>query len=140
MKRLSVSDVEYVAFRLAQKHLTFNEPIPDFTTRFPNVLESCVVVPFQTFSGKDLYPTLIDKASILFYLMIKNHPFQNGNKRLAITTVLVFLLSNNKWVEVDGQELYNFTVWVAQSPADYKDQVVEATRKFLRKNLTKANR
>ena len=132
MKVIRISDVEYLAFRLAKEHLAFNEPIPDFTTRFPNVLESCVLTPFQTFSGKALYPTLIAKAAILFYLMIKNHPFQNGNKRIAITTLLTFLHSNGKWLKADTQELYNFTIWVAQSPAQFKEQVVSAIEKFIR--------
>jgi len=39
-------------------------------------------VPFQKFSGKDLYPGLLSKAAMLFYLLIKDHPFQNGNKEL----------------------------------------------------------
>ena len=82
---ITIAEVEYLAFQLAKEHLAFDEPIPDFTTRFPNRLESCVLTPFQTFSGKALYPTLVAKAGILFYLMIKNHPFQNGNKRIAIT-------------------------------------------------------
>jgi death-on-curing family protein len=133
---ITVADVEYLAFRLAKEHLSFNEPIPDFSTRFPNILESCVVTPFQRFSGKSLYPSLVAKASILFYLMIKNHPFQNGNKRIAITTLLTFLLGNGKWLKADNQELYNFTVWVAQSPAEFKDQVVSAIQKFIRGRLT----
>lgn len=135
MKIISISDVEYLAFRLAKEHLSFNEPIPDFSTRFPNVLESCVITPFQKFSGKALYPSLIGKASILFYLMIKNHPFQNGNKRIAITTLFVFLHINNKWLRVDTQELYNFTVWVAQSPSEFKEQVVQAIKKFIRDHI-----
>ncbi|MFQ5848012.1 MAG: type II toxin-antitoxin system death-on-curing family toxin [Candidatus Methylomirabilales bacterium] len=138
MRIITVSDVEYLAFRLAKEHLSFNEPIPDFSTRFPHILESCVLTPFQTFSGKALYRSLIAKAGILFYLMIKNHPFQNGNKRIAITTLLVFLLSNGKWIHVDTQELYNFTVWVAQSPSPFKDQVVDAIQKFIRKHLVNA--
>jgi len=135
---ITVADVEYLAFRLAKEHLSFDEPIPDFSTRFPNVLESCVVTPFQGFSGKALYPSLVAKASILFYLMIKNHPFQNGNKRIAITTLLTFLIGNGKWLKADSQELYNFTVWVAQSPAEFKDQVVAAIQKFIRGHLTDA--
>jgi len=135
---ITVSDVEYLAFRLANKHLSFDEPIPNFSTRFPNVLESCVLTPFQTFSGKALYPSLVAKAGVLFYLMIKNHPFQNGNKRIAITTLLVFLLLNGKWIRVDTQGLYNFTVWVAQSPSSFKDQVVDAIQKFIRKHLVNA--
>jgi death-on-curing family protein len=136
MRIISISDVEYLAFRLAREHLSFNEPIPDFSTRFPNVLESCVVSPFQKFSGKDLYPSLVAKASILFYFMIKNHPFQNGNKRIAITTLLVFLHSSKKWLRADSQKLYNFTVWVAQSPSEFKKQVAEAIQKFIRDHMT----
>jgi len=136
MRIITVADVEYLAFRLAKEHLSFNEPIPDFSTRFPNVLESCVVTPFQRFSGKALYPSLVAKAGILFYLMIKNHPFQNGNKRIAITTLLAFLHGNGKWLEADTQELYNFTVWVAMSPAEFKEQVVAAIQKFIRNHLT----
>jgi len=137
MKIITLKEVEYVAFRLAKEKLAFDEPIPDFSTRFPNVLESCVITPFQSFSGKSLYPSLIDKAAILFYLLIKNHPFQNGNKRIAITTLLTFLHKNDKWLEVDTQEFYNFTIWVAQSPAPYKDQVVEAIQKFIKKHVVK---
>jgi len=138
VKIITIADVEYLAFRLAKEHLSFDEPIPDFSTRFPNSLESCVLTPFQRFSGKALYPTLVAKASILFYLMIKNHPFQNGNKRIAITSLLTFLYSNNKWLKADAQELYNFTVWVAQSPAQLKDQVVAGIQKFIRDHLTDA--
>jgi death-on-curing family protein len=139
VKITTIADVEYLAFRLAKEHLSFNEPIPDFSTRFPNVLGSCVLTPFQRFSGKALYPRLVDKASILFYLMIKNHPFQNGNKRIAITTLLAFLYFNDKWLRVDTQELYNFTVWIAQSSPRFKDEVVAAIKKFIREHLVDAD-
>ena len=135
MKIITIAEDEYIAFRLAREHLSFDEPIPDFSTRFPNVLESCVLTPFQRFSGKALYPTLIAKASILFYLMIKNHPFQNGNKRIAITTLFTFLYDNGKWLKADNQELYNFTVWVAMSPPEFKEQVVSAIEKFIRDHM-----
>ena len=101
MRIITIADVEYLVFRLAKEHLSFDEPIPDFSTRFSNVF----VTPFQRFSGKALYPTLVAKASILFYLMIKNHPFQNGNKRIAITILLTFLFCNGKWLKADTQEM-----------------------------------
>ncbi len=135
METISVQEVEYIAHRLAQEMLTFDEPIPDFSSRFPDILESCLAVPFQSFSRKQLYPGLISKASILFYLLIKNHPFQNGNKRIAITTLFVFLYKNKKWIKVDTQELYNFAVWVAQSPAKVKDETVMAIERFLKTYL-----
>ncbi|MBD3414807.1 MAG: type II toxin-antitoxin system death-on-curing family toxin [Candidatus Aminicenantes bacterium] len=132
MKTIHVKEVEYIAFRLAKEMLTFDEPIPDFSSRRPNILESCLATPFQTFSKKSLYSGFLSKASILFYLLIKNHPFQNGNKRIAMTTLFVFLHKNKKWIRVDAQELYNFTVWVAQSPPKLKDETVKAIQKFLK--------
>jgi death on curing protein len=131
IRGLTVKEIEYIAFRLAREKMAYNEPIPDFVTRFPNILESCLIVPFQKFENKSLYEGLIGKAATLFYLMIKNHPFQNGNKRIAMTTLFVFLHKNKKWLKLDNQELYNFAVWVAQSPAKLKDETVIAVQKFL---------
>ncbi len=135
MKNITLKEVEYIAFRLAKERLSFNEPIPDFTTRYPNSLESCLAMPFMKISGKYLYRTLTARASILFYLMIKNHPFKNGNKRIAMTTLLVFLQCNGKWLKVDIKGLYNFTIWVAQSPAELREQVVMGIEEYI-KNYT----
>ena len=139
MQKITVKIVEHIAVQLAQEMLEFDEPIPDFATRYPNRLESCIGTPFQTFSKKSLYSSLVSKASILFYLMIKNHPFQNGNKRIAMTTLMVFLFLNKKWIKADTQELYNFTVWIAQSPPKLKNEVVKAIEKFIKTYLVKIN-
>ncbi len=132
LKKISIETIQQTAHSLAVKTMNWNEPIPDFSTRYPNVLESCVKVPHQRYAGRDLYAGLVRKAAILFYLMIKNHPFQNGNKRIAITTLFIFLYINNKWIYVDSAELYNFAVWVAQSPPKFKEQVVQAINKFIK--------
>ncbi len=131
MKSITVKEAEYTAFRLEKEMLASNEPTPDFSTRFANILENCLAIPFQSFSGKSLYPSFLAKASILFYLMIKNHPFQNENKRIAMTTLFIFLHKNNKWLKVNVQELYNFIAWVASSPRYAKDETVKAIKKFL---------
>ncbi len=135
MEKLTVKEIEYLSFRLARETLAFHEPIPDFSTRYPNVLESCLAAPFQTFGGKSLYPSFPGKASMLFYLMIKNHPFQNGNKRIAMTTLFLYLYKESKWLKVDQQQLYNFTIWVASSPPELKEQVIEGIQKFLKSHL-----
>lgn len=137
MRIITIAEVEYLAFRLAKELLTYNEPIPDFSTRFPNILESCLLTPFQSFEKKDLYKGLISKAGILFYLLIKNHPFQNGNKRIAMTTLFTFLYLNRKWIKIDSQELYNFAIWVASSPPGFKEETVKAIEKFLKIHLIK---
>jgi death-on-curing protein len=132
IKSISLKEIEYLAYKLAKEFMSYNEPIPDFGSRFPNILESCVVLPFQTFESRTLYKGLVDKAAILFYLMVKNHPFQNGNKRIAMTTLFVFLHKNKKWFKVDTKELYNFAVWVAQSNPKLKNETVSAIQKFIK--------
>lgn len=140
MNNLDILEIEYIAYRLAKEFMTFNEPIPAFETRFPNILEGCLAMPFQSFGGKKLYKGLIEKAAILFYLIIKNHPFQNGNKRIAMTTLFVFLYKNDKWLKVDQQELYNFAKWVAESNPKLKDETIKAVEKFLNTYLVNLNK
>ena len=135
IEKITIEEIEHIVFTYTIKKLTFNEPIPDFSTRFPNILESCLRTPFQTFSAKDLYPTLVSKAGILFYLMIKNHPFQNGNKRLAFMTLLYFLFKHNKWLRVNTKTMYETAVFVAGSPAFAKKEVLKYVEKFIEVHL-----
>ena len=135
IKKLSIDAVKYGAHSLAKKTMGWNEPIPEFSTRYPHVLESCINSPHQRYAGKDLYKGLDEKAAILFYLMIKNHPFQNGNKRIAITTLFLFLYINEKWMSLDNTELYNFAVWIAESPPQAKDEIIIFISKFIKKNI-----
>lgn len=133
IKRISVSHIEIIAHQLAVATMSWDEPIPAFKTRFPNILESSVNAPFQTYNRKDLYPTIFHKAAILFYLMVKNHPFQNGNKRIAVTTLLVFLFLNKYWLSVAPQKLYNLALWVAQSDAEVRDATIAGLVEFIRR-------
>ncbi len=69
------------------------------------LLESALETPFQTFGGKDLYPALIQKAARLGHSLISNHPFVDGNKRIGIHTMLVFLAANGIEIECTQKEL-----------------------------------
>jgi death-on-curing family protein len=135
LRTLRIEEIKYLAHRLAIDTMNWNEPIPEFETRYPHVLESCIATPFQKFERKSLYTGISGKGAILFYLLIKNHPFQNGNKRLAVTSLLVFLYKNNKWLKVSGKELYNLAVWVAESPAFAKNQMIDSIDTFIKKYL-----
>ena len=134
-KSITIAEVELTAFALAKELMTWNEPIPDFGTRFPNILESCLGMPFIRLSHKDMYRGLVGKASILFYLMIKNHPFQNGNKRIAVMTLLVFLLNNGKWLKMKANTLYNFAVGIAKSKPSSREKTLFNIQQTLRKHL-----
>ncbi len=134
IKALTVGEIRHIAFYLAKKLMEWDEPIPPFETRAKHILESCLESPFQTFGKRDLYRGLLRKGALLFYLLIKNHPFQNGNKRVAVTALLVFLDKNKKWMRVSHQELYNFAVWVAESPSGLMEQIVDAIEVYLGKH------
>ncbi len=135
IRELSLKEVEYLAFEMAKEIMTWNEPIPDFGTRYPNILESCIKTQFQTYGQKPLYKKLTGKGTILFYLMIKNHPFENGNKRIAIMTLLTFLFLNRKWLRVSNEQLYKFAIEVAKSESKLKDDYIQHIEAFINKNL-----
>lgn len=134
-KSITIAEVEYTAFRLAEKFMTWDEPIPNFGSRFPNILESCLNQPFVRFSKKDLYRGLVGKASILFYLMIKNHPFQNGNKRIAIMSLFYFLYKNGKWLNITNADLYNFALNISKSKTPSHEKIALHIQNLIKKHL-----
>ena len=62
--------------------------------RDEGMLDSALNTPFQTFAGKDVYPSLQQKAARLCFGLVKNHPFVDGNKRIGAHVMLVFLALN----------------------------------------------
>jgi prophage maintenance system killer protein len=81
----------------------------------------------QTFGKKDLYPTLEGKAAHLLYFLVKNHPFVDGNKRIAATLFLWFLQKNAALYRSDGTKriadnaLVAMTLLIAESRPEEKD-------------------
>jgi death-on-curing protein len=74
--------------------------------REPNLLDSARVQPDMSFDGIELYPTIASKTAALAYSLINNHPFVDGNKRVAHAAMETFLVINGWEVEadVDSQE------------------------------------
>ena len=85
-------------------------------------LKSCLETPQQTMFGEDLYPDLVSKAAIMFVLLVKNHPFMDGNKRTATLALFEFLERNGHTLAATNDQLYEFTLNVATSVLG-KDQV-----------------
>jgi death-on-curing protein len=69
-------------------------------------LESALAQPRMTFSGEDLYPTIVEKAAALGFSLIRNHPFVDGNKRTGHAAMEIFLILNSNEIDasVDEQE------------------------------------
>lgn len=62
--------------------------------RDPGLLDSALNVPFHTFDGQALYPSVQQKAARLCCSLVRNHPFIDGNKQIGVHTMLVFLMLN----------------------------------------------
>ncbi|QMW05820.1 type II toxin-antitoxin system death-on-curing family toxin [Spirosoma foliorum] len=71
-----------------------------------DAIASALIQPFATFDGQQLYPTLVDKAALAGYLLICNHPFVDGNKRIGHAVMEVVLILNGFEIaaSVDEQE------------------------------------
>jgi len=85
---------------------------------------------YQTFDGKDLYPSVEEKASHLLYFVVKNHSFSDGNKRIAAFLFVWFLERNNiLYYEgrkvIDDNALVALTLMIAASKPDDKDMMVK---------------
>ena len=86
---------------------------------------------YQTFGGKELYPSVEEKAAMLLYLVTKNHSFSDGNKRIAATLFLWFLNNNGILYRSDGSKriadstLVALTLMIAESRTDEKDVMVK---------------
>ena len=81
---------------------------------------------YQTFGGKDLYPSVEEKAVMLLYLVTKNHSFSDGNKRIAATLFLWFLNNNGILSKrIADNTLVALTLMIAESRTEEKDTMVK---------------
>lgn len=95
---------------------------------------------YQTFGGKELYPSVEEKAAMLLYLVVKNHSFSDGNKRIAAMLFLWFLSKNGILYAEDGHKriadntLVALTLMIAESKVEEKDTMVKVMVNLINKN------
>lgn len=95
---------------------------------------------YQTFGGEDLYPSVEEKAAMLLYLVVKNHSFSDGNKRIAAMLFLWFLDNNHILYAEDGHKriadntLVALTLMIAESRPDEKDVMVKVVVNLINQN------
>lgn len=110
-----------------------DDPISPFETSNYGLMDSALNLHRQTFDGVDLYKTLEEKAAVLWYALVKNHAFQNGNKRIATISLIVFLGINGYWIDVSNEELAGWTIKIAES--SNKENTLNDIRQWLKVNL-----
>ena len=117
---LNESNKYYLSSNLAIKlsendTIAFNKLFSKGIVRDKNLLSSAINNPFQTFDSKELYSTILEKAVQLFYSLVQNHPFIDGNKRTAIHSFLVFLKLNGFHFEFSNSDLFKLTMNMADN-------------------------
>lgn len=92
--------------------------------RDTGLLQSALAAPFQSFYGRDAYPSLQQKAARLAFGLIKNHPFVDGNKRIGTHAMLVFLDINGIELKYKRSDLYELILSVASGSSGY-DEILQ---------------
>lgn len=102
-----------------------------FANEKDNSFKSSIGQIYQTFGGEELYPSVEEKAAMLLYLVVKNHSFSDGNKRIAAMLFLWFLNNNRVLYAEDGHKriadntLVALTLMIAESRTEEKDVMVK---------------
>ena len=116
--------------------LRFNNESDLFALERDKGLQSIINNVYQSFDGKDVYPTIEEKAANFLYLITKNHTFIDGNKRIAATLFIYFLnfydilYKDGKQV-IDNNTLVAITILIAQSNPKEKNILIDLVMNFL---------
>ena len=116
--------------------LRFNEESDIFAIERNKGLEAIIGNIYQTFDGVDVYKSVEEKAANFLYMIVKNHVFVDGNKRIAATLFIYFLsfydilYKDNNQV-VDNNTLASLTLLIAQSNPKEKEVMIDLVMNFL---------
>lgn len=117
----------YEEGRKVIESMRFAETSSLFGNEKDNSFKSTLGAIYQTFGGKDVYPTLEEKAANLLYMLVKNHSFNDGNKRIAAALFIYFLERNNLLFDtnknpiIDNNTLAAMTLMIALSKPEEKE-------------------
>ena len=116
--------------------LRFNEESSLFALERDKGLESIIGNIYQSFDGQDIYKSIEEKGANFLYLIVKNHVFADGNKRIAATLFIYFLnfygiLYKNERQVIDNNTLAALTLLIAESNPKEKDVIIDLVMNFL---------
>ena len=116
--------------------LRFNEESSLFAVERDKGLESIIGNIYQSFGGEDIYKSIEEKAANFLYLIVKNHVFADGNKRIAATLFIYFLnfygiLYRDGKQTIDNNTLTALTLLIAESNPKEKSIIIDLVMNFL---------
>lgn len=117
-------------------NLRFKEESDIFAIERKEGLKSIISNIYQTFDGKEVYQSIEEKASNFLYMIVKNHVFIDGNKRIAATLFIYFLnfydiLYKNNKLLIDNNTLAALTLLIAESNPKEKEIMIDLIMNFL---------
>ena len=119
--------------------LKFKEESSLFAIERDKGLESIIGNIYQSFAGQDIYKSIEEKSANFLYLIVKNHVFTDGNKRIAATLFIYFLnfygiLYKNEKQVIDNNTLTALTLLIAESNPKEKEVIIDLVMNFLNNN------
>ncbi len=116
---LTARQVEVICQYLIDRY--FQDPASPSELRYvvyTDKLEAALAAPAHTFEGRDLFPTVFDKAACLFRSLVKDHPFLDGNKRLGHAALETFLILNGHEIAAPVEEQQRVILALAAGQLD----------------------
>jgi death-on-curing protein len=127
-------------FKVAQKIRDFNGI---YNIKDPAAFDSIANTPFNSYKTTYFYPDVLDKAAIILYSIVKNHPFSDGNKRTAFLTLISFLNRCGLMILLDDCSDINsmvlkaeeFMITVASSDPSKRDEIIDKIKEYIMENI-----
>jgi len=123
---LTVESLRSIHQVVASRWEEEGEPIPPFESASEANLDALIKLPQSSYFSEEQYPTLESKAAIIFYTLNKKHLFTNGNKRMSVMCLSVFLLLNGRTLTVRPEELTEKAIWLAKTSHNHDFQEIKA--------------
>ena len=84
------------------------------------LLDAALNRPYQTFDRKELYPTPIDKAAAILESVVKNHPFNDGNKRTGYVLARLLLMGEQRDITATQEEKYELVITISKGAYNFE--------------------
>lgn len=135
IRHLTGGDIAIIYLVLFRKFKEIGEPIPPFEEVNKDQIENLAALPQTYFYGEEQYPTLEAKAAILFYKINKGHLFPNGNKRMSLACMFVFIASNGMELSVTQDEATAKALEIAKSDPEKFPEIKAGLEQWVREHL-----
>jgi death-on-curing family protein len=132
---LEIEDFEQIVAYLRSIREEFTEDIPPFETRYVGVLEGIIAQVKAEYFGRELYKGIVNKSAWMFYCLIKNHPFFNGNKRVAVVALFDFLKRNVHEIYLDENAILNDLFRMAIRTSESPPEDIEQVKRYLKRKI-----